>query len=57
MMMMLALTLLLLPDAFKAVAYDVADDVDAETKMMNVARHLTDASGVLLLLVVVLMMT
>jgi hypothetical protein len=59
MLMMLALALLLLPDAFKSVAYVVVDDVDAETKMLNVARHLANANVVmrlLLLLVVMLMM-
>jgi len=59
MLMMLALTLLLLPGAFKAVVYVVVDNVDADTKMMNVARHLVDANVVmvlLLLLVVMIMM-
>ena len=54
MLMMLVLTLLLLSDASKAVAYDVAHDVDAETKMPNVARHLASANVVLLLLLLLL---
>jgi hypothetical protein len=56
MLMMLALTLLLLPHAFKADAYDVDDDVDAETKMLNVARHLANANDVLLLLMLLVVM-
>ncbi len=60
MLMMLALTLLLLLDAFKVVAYVADDDVDAKHKMLNAARHLANANVVmlllLLLLVVLLMM-
>jgi len=48
MLMMLALTLLVLPDAFESAAYVTADNADAETKMMNVARHLAGANVVLL---------
>ena len=54
-LMKLALALLLLPHAFKAAAYVVVDDVDAETKMLNVARHLASANDVLLLLMLVML--
>ncbi len=57
MLMMLALTLLLLPYAFKAVAYVVDDDdVDAESKMLNFARHLVGANVVMLLLILVVIL-
>ncbi len=56
MPMMLALTLLVLPDAFEAAAYVVADDADAETKMLNVARHLAGANALLLLLLLLVML-
>jgi len=55
MLMMLALTLLVLPDASKAAAYAAADDADAETKMLNAARHLAVANDVLLLLLLVML--
>ncbi len=41
--MMLALTPMLLLDALKVVAYAVADNVDADTKMPIVACHLAGA--------------
>ncbi len=56
MLMMLALTLLLLSDASKVVAYDVAHDTDAETKMPNAARHLAGANDVLMLLLLLVVM-
>ncbi len=56
MLMMLALTLLLLPDASKGDAYAVVNDVDAETKMPNVACHLAVANVVLLLLLLLVVM-
>ena len=44
--MMLALTQLLLHNAFKADAYvAAADDVAAETKLLNGARHLADTNS------------
>jgi hypothetical protein len=57
-LMMLALTLLLLIHAFKAIAYDNADDVDAPPKRLNANRHFVGANNVLpmLLLVVMLVM-
>ena len=54
MLMMLALTLLLLPDASKAASYAAAHDADAETKMPNATRHLVGANDVLLLLLLLL---
>ena len=56
MLMMLSLTLLLLHDVFKVVAYVVGDDVDAETKMLNDDRHLVDVNVVLPLLVLLVVM-
>ena len=56
MLMMLALTLMLLPDAFKAAAYAAADDDDAETKMPNNARHLAYANDVMPLLLLLELM-
>ncbi len=49
MMMMLALTLMLLLDAYDAVAYVAANDANADAKMPNDARHLAGAYAVLLL--------
>ncbi len=43
MLMMHALTLMLLLDAFDASAYAVADDANADAKMPNVACHLVGA--------------
>ena len=48
--MMLALTLLILLNASKAGAYVAADNVDAETKVLNDACHLASANVVLLLM-------
>jgi hypothetical protein len=56
MLMMLAPTLLLLSDEFKAAAYVDADDVDAETKMLNASRHLAEANVVVLLLLLLVVM-
>ncbi len=59
MLMMLALALLVLHDAFEAVAYAtayvVANDLDAEIEMLNFARHLVGAYVVLLLLLVMIL--
>ena len=41
MMMMLALTPMLMLDTFDDVAYAAANDVNADAKMPNVARHLS----------------
>jgi hypothetical protein len=50
MLMMLALTLMLLLDAFDAAAFlTAANDANAEAKMPNAARHLAGAYVVLLL--------
>ncbi len=49
MLMLLALTLMDLPDAFDVAAYAAADDANAETEMPNVARCLAGANAVLLL--------
>ena len=54
-LIMFALTLLLLPDAFKADAYEVVDDVDAPKKRPNVARHLISANDDMLLLLLVML--
>ena len=43
MLMMLALTPMLLLDAFDAAAYAVANDSNADAKMPNVACHLVGA--------------
>ena len=43
MLMMLALTLMLLLDAFKTVAYAAADNANADAKMSNAACHLVGA--------------
>ncbi len=56
MLMVLALTLLLLPDASKAVAYVAIDDADAETKMPNATCHLAGANVVLMLLLLLVVM-
>ena len=56
MLMMLALTLLLLPDASKAAAHAAADDAHANAKMPNVACHLAGANAVLLLLLLLVVM-
>ena len=49
MLMMLALTPILLLDAFDVVAYTVANDANADAKIPNVACHLVGAFVVLLL--------
>ena len=49
MMMLLALTLMNLLDAFDAAAYASADDANAKTKMPNDACCLSDANVVQLL--------
>ncbi len=54
MLTMLALTVLLLPDASKAAAYDAAHEADDETKMPNAARQFAGANAVLLLLLMLL---
>ena len=56
MLLMLAMALMLLPDASKAVAYVVAVDADAETQMPNFACHLASANVVLLLLLLLVVM-
>ena len=56
MLMILAMPLLLLFDASKVAAYVGVDDVDAETKMLNVSCHLAGANVVLLLLRIVVML-
>ena len=43
MLMMLALTMMLLLDVLYVAAYAVADNVDADAKMPNVACHLAGA--------------
>ena len=43
MLMMLALTMVLLLDAYDATAYAAAHDAYAEAKRPNVARHLAGA--------------
>ncbi len=50
MLMMLAMTLMDLPDALDDVAYGVANDLSPEAKMSNVARHLASANVVLVAL-------
>ena len=47
MLIMLALTLMLLLDAFVVVAYAADDDANADAKMPKVARHLASAYIVL----------
>ena len=49
MLMLLALTLMDLPDAFDAAAYAAADDANAETEMPNAARCLASANAMPLL--------
>ncbi len=49
MMMMLALTLMRLLDAYDDVAYAAANDANADAKMPNAARHIASAYDVLLL--------
>ena len=49
MLMMLALTPMLLLDAFDAVAYAAANDANADAKMPNVARHFVGAYDVMML--------
>ncbi len=49
MLMMHALTLMLLLDAFDAAAYAAADDANVDAKMLIVARHFAGAYAVLLL--------
>ena len=44
-----ALTLMLLLDAFEAIAYAVASDANADAKISNVARHLGGAYALLML--------
>ena len=43
MLLILALAVMLLLDAFEAVANAVADDSNADAKLPNVARHLVGA--------------
>ena len=49
MLMMLALTLMLLLDAYNVVAYAAANDSNVDAKMPNATRHLAGAYVVLLL--------
>ena len=56
MLMMLDLAVLLLPGAFKVVAYAAYDNVDAESKILNVARYLGGANDVLLMLLLVVVL-
>jgi len=54
-LMILALSLQVLPDAFEAIVHVVVDDVDAETQMLNAARHLAGANDVLLMFLLVML--
>ncbi len=57
MLMMLALTLMLLLDAYEVVAYTVVDDANADARIPNVAHHRrARAYGVLMLLPPLLLM-
>ncbi len=49
MLMMLALTLVLLLDAFDAAAHAAADDANADATMSNVAWHLAGAYAMVML--------
>ena len=49
MLMMLALTPMLLLDAFDAAAYAAANDANADAKMPNAARHFAGGYDVMLL--------